>query len=95
MLVTGMAPRIPAIPDIDHPMVVAYTKVILDSKPVRQTAAVIGTGGTGFAISELLFTEQSSIRDPKDLNAWKAKWGAADLQEGHGTLPLDAHTTHP
>ena len=82
VLATGVAPRMPAIPGIDHPMVLSYAEAIM-GKPVGKTVAVIGAGGIGFDVSELLTTDESPTLNLKE---WKAEWGVADPQEARGAL---------
>ncbi len=82
VLATGVAPRIPDIPGIDHPMVLSYAEAIM-GKPVGKTVAVVGAGGIGFDVSEFLITDQSPTLNLKE---WKAEWGAADPQEARGAL---------
>jgi 2,4-dienoyl-CoA reductase (NADPH2) len=83
VLATGVAPRIPAIPGIDHPMVLTYAEAITGAKPVGKTVAVIGAGGIGFDVSELLVTDDSPTLNLKD---WKTEWGVADPWEHRGAL---------
>jgi 2,4-dienoyl-CoA reductase (NADPH2) len=83
VLATGVAPRIPAIPGIDHPMVLTYAEAITGVKPVGKTVAVIGAGGVGFDVSEFLVTAESATLNLKE---WKAEWGAADPWEHRGAL---------
>ena len=82
VLATGVAPRIPDIPGIDHPMVLSYAEAIL-GKPVGDRVAVVGAGGIGFDVSEFLVTKSSPTLNLKE---WKAEWGAADPQEARGAL---------
>ena len=92
VLATGVAPRIPAIPGIDHPMVLTYAEAITGAKPVGKTVAVIGAGGIGFDVSELLVTDASPTYEPLSLEDWKAEWGVADPWEQRGalTIPIPA-----
>jgi 2,4-dienoyl-CoA reductase (NADPH2) len=83
VLATGVVPRIPAIAGIDHPMVLTYAEAITGAKPVGKTVAVIGAGGIGFDVSELLVTDDSPTLNLKD---WKAEWGVADPWEQRGAL---------
>ncbi len=85
VLATGVSPRVPAIPGVDHPMVLSYAQAITGVIPVGRTVAVIGAGGIGFDVSELLVSD-SSTRDLKNLEKWKAEWGVADPQEARGAL---------
>ncbi|KAA1250785.1 NADPH-dependent 2,4-dienoyl-CoA reductase [Mycobacterium simiae] len=84
VLATGVVPRIPAIPGIEHPMVLTYAEAITGVKPVGPTVAVIGAGGIGFDVTELLVT--SPTRNPNDLQEWKAEWGVVDPREARGAL---------
>ena len=88
VLATGVRPRLPSIPGIDHPKVLTYPEVITGA-PVGSTVAVIGAGGIGFDVSEFLVTDESPTRNLKE---WKAEWGVADPQEARGALttPLPA-----
>jgi 2,4-dienoyl-CoA reductase (NADPH2) len=90
VLATGVSPRMPAIPGIDHPMVLSYAEAIM-GKPVGKSVAVVGAGGVGFDVSEFLVTTPAGpadeYRSPSViLKEWKAEWGAADPQEVRGAL---------
>jgi 2,4-dienoyl-CoA reductase (NADPH2) len=83
VLATGVTPRTPPIPGIDHPMVLSYPEAIYGTKPIGRKVAVIGAGGIGFDVSELLITDESPTLNLKE---WKAEWGVADPQEIRGAL---------
>ncbi|MEV3902168.1 NADPH-dependent 2,4-dienoyl-CoA reductase [Mycobacterium sp. NPDC050551] len=83
VLATGVTPRIPAIPGIDHPKVLSYVEAITGARPIGRSVAVIGAGGIGFDVSEFLVTDESATLNLKE---WKAEWGAADPQEARGAL---------
>jgi 2,4-dienoyl-CoA reductase (NADPH2) len=90
VLATGVSPRMPDIPGIDHPMVLSYAEAIT-GKPVGKTVAVVGAGGVGFDVSEFLVTTPAEpadeFRSPSIiLKEWKAEWGVADPQEVRGAL---------
>jgi 2,4-dienoyl-CoA reductase (NADPH2) len=82
VIATGVAPRMPDIPGIDHPMVLSYAEAILGA-PIGSRVAVIGAGGIGFDVSEFLVTDESPTLNLKE---WKAEWGVADPQENRGAL---------
>jgi 2,4-dienoyl-CoA reductase (NADPH2) len=82
VLATGVTPRMPDIPGIDHPMVLSYSAAILGA-PVGKSVAVVGAGGIGFDVSEFLVTDESPTLNLKE---WKAEWGVADPQEARGAL---------
>ena len=73
VLATGIVPRVPEIAGIDHPKVLSYLDAILGRKPVGKTVAVIGAGGIGFDVSELITHsgESSSL----DREAFWKEWG--------------------
>ena len=54
VIATGILPRKPEIEGIDHPSVVSYLDVLLGRAQVGQRVAIIGTGGIGYDVAELL-----------------------------------------
>ncbi|WP_205957022.1 NADPH-dependent 2,4-dienoyl-CoA reductase [Pantoea stewartii] len=54
ILATGIKPRTPDIPGIDHPKVLSYLAVLADKRPVGARVAIIGAGGIGFDTAEYL-----------------------------------------
>ncbi|MER6791441.1 FAD-dependent oxidoreductase, partial [Amycolatopsis mediterranei] len=83
VLATGVAPRVPSLPGIDHPKVLSYVDVVKHGKPVGERVAVIGAGGIGVDVSEFL-THTSS--PALDLDAWLAEWGVTDPEQAAGGL---------
>ncbi|BBZ29892.1 2,4-dienoyl-CoA reductase [Mycolicibacterium madagascariense] len=81
VLATGVVPRMPDIPGIDHPMVVSYADAIR-GHPIGARVAVIGAGGIGFDVSEFLVTDESPTLNLKE---WQAEWGALDPPEAPHT----------
>ncbi|MFY1663896.1 FAD-dependent oxidoreductase [Pseudomonas sp. Pseu.R1] len=73
ILATGIAPRVPAIPGIENPKVLSYLDVILQRKPVGKSVAVIGAGGIGFDVSELLVHQ--GVATSLDRDAFWEEWG--------------------
>lgn len=73
ILATGIVPRVPEIPGINHPKVLSYLDAILGRKPVGKTIAVIGAGGIGFDVSELL--THSGTSTSLDREAFWKEWG--------------------
>lgn len=82
VLATGVAPRMPTIPGIEHPMVLTYAQALLGA-PIGKRVAVIGAGGIGFDVSEFLVTDESPTLNLKE---WKAEWGVAEPGESRGFL---------
>ena len=54
VLATGITPRTPAIPGIDHAKVAGYVDVIEGRAKIGGSVAIIGAGGIGFDVAELL-----------------------------------------
>ncbi|MCC2616211.1 NADPH-dependent 2,4-dienoyl-CoA reductase [Aestuariibacter halophilus] len=73
LIATGITPRTPAIPGIDHPKVLSYLDVIRDKAPVGQRVAVIGAGGIGFDVSEYL--SHGKETPSQDIPAFMREWG--------------------
>ncbi|WP_312940534.1 NADPH-dependent 2,4-dienoyl-CoA reductase [Stutzerimonas balearica] len=73
ILATGIVPRVPDIPGIDHPKVISYLDALLERKPVGQRVAVIGAGGIGFDVSEYITHDGESTS--LDREAFWKEWG--------------------
>lgn len=72
VLATGITPRQPAIPGIAHPKVTNYIDVIEGRRQVGGKVAIIGAGGIGFDVAELL-THAGDTPDP--VAAYRQEWG--------------------
>jgi 2,4-dienoyl-CoA reductase (NADPH2) len=82
ILATGIAPRLPAIEGIGHPMVLSYLDVLQDGHPVGRRVAVIGAGGIGFDVSEFLVHQ--GISTSLDRAAFWREWGIDPSLEARG-----------
>lgn len=80
VLATGVRPRTPAIPGIEHPSVISYLDALLGRKPVGRRVAVIGAGGIGFDVAEFITHEGPS--PSLNTNHFMEEWGV-DLDGGH------------
>ncbi|WP_405833495.1 FAD-dependent oxidoreductase [Streptomyces sp. NBC_01176] len=54
VVATGVLPRTPEIPGVDHPSVVGYLDVLRGEAPVGDRVAILGAGGIGFDVAEYL-----------------------------------------
>jgi len=63
VIATGVKPRIPQIPGIDHPKAVSYVDVLTGKVSVGKTVAVIGAGGIGFDVAEYLTEKDHSLSE--------------------------------
>ncbi|WP_086482177.1 NADPH-dependent 2,4-dienoyl-CoA reductase [Oceanospirillum sanctuarii] len=90
ILATGITPRTPAIEGIDHPKVVSYIEAITGAKPIGQKVAVMGAGGIGFDVSELLTQKGESAS--LNIDEFMREWGV-DLTVQHraGIEGVEAH----
>ena len=81
VIATGVEPRVPAIPGIDHPSVVSYAEVLNGSVVAGRRVAVIGAGGIGVDVAHFL------THDPSETTAdWLAHWGVGDPAQHRGGL---------
>jgi len=93
ILATGIAPRLPAIPGIEHPKVLSYLDVLKHGKKVGRRVAIIGAGGIGFDTAEFLSHEGQS--SSLDTAAFMREWGV-DMQLAHaGGLAPQGPQPHP
>ncbi len=81
VVATGVNPRIPKIPGIDHPKVVAYDELLSGRATAGKRVAVIGAGGIGVDVSEYL-TREPNI----SVEEWKKEWGVCDPAEARAGL---------
>lgn len=78
VLANGVRPRVPDLPGIDHPKVLSYTDVLTGRKPIGERVAIIGAGGIGFDVADLLVGDAEEARVPeKFLAAWGVDPAAA------------------
>ena len=84
VVATGVSPRVPRIPGIEHAKVLSYVDVITGRAQAGPRVAIIGAGGIGFDVAELLAeprTEAGAAHPA--LEPFMAEWGV-DLP-GWGT----------
>ncbi len=88
VVATGVAPRVPDLPGIDHPKVVSYADVITGAVAVGARVAVLGAGGIGVDVSHLLtHPEGVAVREPGHADDdWFAHWGVGDPAVDRGGL---------
>ncbi|MFJ4066472.1 FAD-dependent oxidoreductase [Pseudomonas sp. NPDC089996] len=82
ILATGIAPRTPAIPGVEHAKVLSYLDVLLQRKPVGKAVAVIGAGGIGFDVSEYLVHQ--GVASSQDRETFWKEWGIDTCLEARG-----------
>ncbi|MFI9274513.1 FAD-dependent oxidoreductase [Kitasatospora sp. NPDC052896] len=80
VLATGVTPRVPELPGVDHPSVLGYLDVLRDGAPVGERVAIIGAGGIGFDVAEFLTDQTEQTGQPttaadRDPQAFYRQWG--------------------
>ena len=73
VVATGIAPRKPQIEGIDNPKVVGYIDAILGRKPIGKRVAIMGAGGIGFDVAELITHAGTSAA--LDVDVFAREWG--------------------
>ncbi len=73
VIATGVKPRKPTIPGMDHSKVVSYLDVLNGRVVVGQTVAIIGAGGIGFDVAEFLTEKDHLLSESPE--AFAAYWG--------------------
>ncbi|PIQ43856.1 MAG: NADPH-dependent 2,4-dienoyl-CoA reductase [Gammaproteobacteria bacterium CG11_big_fil_rev_8_21_14_0_20_46_22] len=82
ILATGIKPRTPSIPGIEHASVVSYVDVITERVNVGHQVAIIGAGGIGFDIASFLLHEPKQSKEH-----FAAEWGIdLDMQHRGGLV---------
>ncbi|MFC3460145.1 MULTISPECIES: NADPH-dependent 2,4-dienoyl-CoA reductase [Massilia] len=92
IVATGVRMRKPAIPGIEHPMVLSYLEVLRDKVQVGKRVAIIGAGGIGFDTGEFLLHDPAHPL-PQPVSTWTGEWGV-DLNvstPGGLVQPVPAH----
>lgn len=84
IVATGITPRKPDIPGINHEKVLGYLDVLKHEKPVGQKVAIVGAGGIGFDVAEYLTHEG----EPTSLNIkeFMKEWGVDMSNEVRGGI---------
>jgi 2,4-dienoyl-CoA reductase (NADPH2) len=80
VVATGVVPRIPSLPGVDHPKVVTYQQAI-NGATIGERVAVMGAGGIGFDVSEFLLHDTD-----ESIEHWMERWGVTDPALERGGL---------
>ncbi|MGW3649090.1 FAD-dependent oxidoreductase [Streptomyces sp. NPDC000878] len=93
VVATGVTPRTPDIPGIDHPSVVGYLDVLRGDAPVGDRVAILGAGGIGFDVAEYL--TDSGDKTHEDPAAYFRAWGVDMDHRTPGGLTAPERTAPP
>ncbi|WP_299013575.1 NADPH-dependent 2,4-dienoyl-CoA reductase [uncultured Photobacterium sp.] len=89
IVATGVQPRKPPIPGVDHKKVIDYQTLIRDKVQLGQKVAVIGAGGIGVDVSTML-TEPEN----QDLDSWLKDWGVdKTIEHAGGLYPFEEYVS--
>ena len=91
VVATGVAPRIPDLPGVDHPKALRYDEVLSGKKIPGRRVAIIGAGGIGFDAAVYLTKPAASDATAHFLEAW----GVDATGRSHGGLNGDPRETPP
>ncbi len=84
VLATGVVPRVPSIPGVNHAKAVSYADVLRGRVKVGKRVAIIGAGGIGFDVAEYLGHEGHSITLDRD--KFFEHWGVDPRSAHRGGL---------
>ena len=92
ILASGVRPRKLNLPGWDLPGVVSYDHAIADSSSIGRRVAIIGAGGIGFDMAELLTHE--ALPSSNEWDYFSATWGIDEKVMYPGGL-ISPHPTQP
>ncbi|MEI5100851.1 NADPH-dependent 2,4-dienoyl-CoA reductase [Streptomyces sp. PmtG] len=97
VVATGVTPRTPDIPGVDHRSVVGYLDVLRGGAPVGERVAIVGAGGIGFDVAEYL--TDSGDKASLDPATYFRHWGVDMDYRDRGGLteperPVPPRTVH-
>ncbi|MFD7002194.1 FAD-dependent oxidoreductase [Streptomyces mirabilis] len=97
VVATGVSPRTPEIPGVDHPSVLGYLDVLRDGAPVGDRVAILGAGGIGFDVAEYL--TDGGDKASEDPSTYFRHWGVDMDYQAPGGLaaperPAPPRTVH-
>jgi 2,4-dienoyl-CoA reductase (NADPH2) len=98
IVATGVVPRRAAIPGIEHPKVASYVDIVEGRRRAGEKVAIVGAGGIGFDVAELLTAVDEvdghmsdGQGDDPAIVAFRDEWGIdADYKLRGGLKPARA-----
>lgn len=93
VVATGVSPRTPEIPGVDHPSVLGYLDVLRDGAPVGDRVAILGAGGIGFDVAEYL--ADAAGKASEDPSTYFRHWGVDMDYQAPGGLAAPARPAPP
>ena len=84
IVAAGVVPRAPSIEGIAHPSVASYVDIVEGRRIAGERVAIIGAGGIGFDVAELLTHARADDAHPID--AFRDEWGIDAKHEHAGGI---------
>jgi 2,4-dienoyl-CoA reductase (NADPH2) len=99
IVATGILPRTPAIDGIEHRSVASYADVVSGRREAGRHVAILGAGGIGFDVAELLSAGEAADGHASDgraddaaIVAFRDEWGIdVDYRGRGGVKSADGH----
>jgi 2,4-dienoyl-CoA reductase (NADPH2) len=108
VLATGIVPRLPPIPGIEHASVASYVDIVSGRRVAGKRVAIVGAGGIGFDVAELLTHPGATLApgatprppsalaaDPGALDHFRDQWGIDGAYEHAGGLKRPSPEPNP
>ena len=90
---TGVTPRVPEVPGVDHAKVVGYLDVLRGNASVGERVAILGAGGIGFDVAA--FVTDPGDDASLDIAAFQETWGIDGDHATRGGLTSPSHRSAP
>ena len=95
IIATGVVPRIPDIPGIDHPSVMTYPEVLLGQREPGRRVALLGGGGIGVDTAQFLAHDPASASPGLDTELFLREWGIDTEIKARGGIEGVEPDIHP
>ncbi|MGE0660656.1 MAG: FAD-dependent oxidoreductase [Reyranellaceae bacterium] len=92
VIATGVHPRVPRIPGIDHAKVAGYEEILTGARKAGSKVAILGAGGIGFDTAEYLLDEGRRAPDAK---AFLEEHGIKIASDLRGGFDRASRVDHP
>jgi 2,4-dienoyl-CoA reductase (NADPH2) len=94
VLASGIAPRTPAIPGVEHKKVASYVDVLSGRVQAGERVVILGAGGIGFDVA-LYLLERNSLAQV-ETQAFSSHWGiVTDAKSAGGLATQQPHDAKP
>jgi 2,4-dienoyl-CoA reductase (NADPH2) len=87
VIASGVVPRVPQIPGIDHPKAISYPDLLSGKRQAGDRVAIIGAGGIGFDVATFL-TAHPVVEGEEAARQFCEEWGIdMQIRAPGGLLP--------